>query len=124
MKKRVVSALVFLVIKISKNINRSKIKRQANECFMIGGKEDDQKSEYVRFKNYDKRITSTFLINADFEGILLPENNWKQNLNQPYTSKCKKDVTSGYDYELVYVDNKCSKLLKSHLGNDGILLIV
>ena len=54
----------------------------------------------------------------------MPENNWKQNLNQPYTSKCKKDVTSGYDYELVYVDNKCSKLLKSHLGNDGILLIV
>ena len=36
----------------------------------------------------------------------------------------KKDATWSYHYKLVGVDDRFSKFFKSHLGNDGILLIV
>ena len=32
-----------------------------------------KKGEYVRFKNYDRKIKSPFMIYADFESILLSE---------------------------------------------------
>ena len=32
-----------------------------------------KKDEYVRLKNYERKIKSTFLIYADFESILVPE---------------------------------------------------
>ena len=38
-----------------------------------------EKSEYVLFKNYDRKINSPFIIYADFESILVPENNRYQN---------------------------------------------
>ena len=34
-------------------------------------------SEYVEFKNYESKIKSPFMIYADFESILAPENNGK-----------------------------------------------
>ena len=36
-----------------------------------------KKGEYVKFKNYEGKIKSPFIIYADFEGILVPENNGK-----------------------------------------------
>ena len=36
-----------------------------------------KKGEYVRFKNYERKIKSTFIIYADFESILVLENNRK-----------------------------------------------
>ena len=38
-----------------------------------------KKGEYVKFKNYEKKITSPFIIHADFKRISVPENNGKQN---------------------------------------------
>ena len=46
-----------------------------------------KKSEYVKFKNYERKIKSSFIIYADFESILLPEENEKQNPENSYTSK-------------------------------------
>ena len=43
--------------------------------------------ESVKFKNYERRIKSLFIIYADFESILVPEDNGKQNLEEPYTKK-------------------------------------
>ena len=37
------------------------------------------KGEYVRFKSSENKIKSLFMIYADFESVLLPENNGKQN---------------------------------------------
>ena len=31
--------------------------------------------EYVKIKNYERQINSPFIIYADFENILVPENN-------------------------------------------------
>ena len=38
-----------------------------------------KKGEYVRFKNYENRIKPPFMIYADFESILVPKDNGKQN---------------------------------------------
>ena len=43
-----------------------------------------KKGQYVRFKNYERKIKSPFIIYADFESILVPETNLKQNPNKSY----------------------------------------
>ena len=45
------------------------------------------KGEYIKFKNYDRKIKSPFIIYVDFESILVPEDNGKQNPEQSYTNK-------------------------------------
>ena len=44
-----------------------------------------KKGEYVRFKNYESKI----MIYVDFESILVPEANGKQNLDESYTYECQ-----------------------------------
>ena len=39
---------------------------------------------------YERKIKSIFMIYADFESILVPENNEKQNLNKSYTNRYQK----------------------------------
>ena len=51
------------------------------------------------------------MIYADFESILLPEDNGKQHLHEPYKNKYQKHVSCSYGYELECVDNKYSKPL-------------
>ena len=46
-----------------------------------------KKGETVRFKNYTGKINSLFMIYAEFESILVPENNGKQNSDDSYTNK-------------------------------------
>ena len=46
-----------------------------------------KKSEYVQFKNFERKVKSPFMIYADFEGILVPEDKGKQNSNKSYTNK-------------------------------------
>ena len=53
------------------------------------------------------------MINPDFERILLPENNGKQNPDELYANKNKKHVACSYDNKLICVDNKFSKLFTS-----------
>ena len=47
-----------------------------------------KKGEYIRFKNYEKK--SAFMIYAEFESILVPEDNGKQNPEESYTNKYQK----------------------------------
>ena len=49
------------------------------------------------------------MIYADFESILVTEDNGKQNPNESYTRKYQKHVGSSYGYKLVCVDDKFSK---------------
>ena len=46
----------------------------------------------------------------------MPENNGKQNLEEPYTNKYPKHIVCSYDYKLVCVDDKFSKDFK-HIWN-------
>ena len=70
------------------------------------------KGEFLKFKNYERKIKSQFMIYADFESNLVPENNGKQNPNESYTSKYQKHVACNYGYKLVCVDDKFSNFLK------------
>ena len=40
-----------------------------------------KKGEYVKFKNFERKIKSPFMIYADFESILVAEDNGQQNPN-------------------------------------------
>ena len=79
-----------------------------------------KKDEYIIFKNFGGKIKSPFVIYADFESILIPEDNIKQNPNESYTNKYQKHVACSYGYKLVCVDDKYSKPFKSYLGKDTV----
>ena len=46
---------------------------------------------------------------ADFESILVSEDNGKQNKNESYTNKYQKSIACSYEYKLVCVDDRFSK---------------
>ena len=46
-----------------------------------------KKGDYVKFKNYERKLKSPFMINVDFETVLVPEDNRKQNPEGSYTNK-------------------------------------
>ena len=75
------------------------------------------KGEYYKFRNYERKIKSLFKIYADFQSILVPENNRKQNLVQSYTNKYQKHIACSYGYKLVCVGDKFSKPFNTCLGN-------
>ena len=52
------------------------------------------------------------MIYADFESILVPEDNGKQNTNESCTNKYQKHVSCSYGYKLVFVDYKFRKPFK------------
>ena len=60
------------------------------------------------------------MIYTDFERILVPEDNGKQNPNKSYTSKYEKHVACSYGYKLVCVADKFSKPFKSYLREDAV----
>ena len=51
-----------------------------------------------------KPYVSPFMIYADFESILLPEDNEKQNLEEFCSNKYKKHVACSYGYKLIYTE--------------------
>ena len=68
------------------------LKSYINDCFKINDKQMIQRpkeDEYVKFKNYGQKIKPA-MIYAEFQGILLPEDNEKQNPDEYYTNKYKK----------------------------------
>ena len=70
------------------------------------------KGEFVKFKNYERKLESPFMIYAEFESILVPKNNGKSNLNESNTYKYKKHVACSCGYKLVCADDKFSKPFK------------
>ena len=57
-----------------------------------------KKDENIKFKNFDRKIISPFMIYADFESVLVPEDNEKQNPNESYTTKYQKHIGCSYGY--------------------------
>ena len=99
------------------------LKRHIKEFFKINGKQTikiPKNGEYVKFKNFERKLKSPFMIYVDFERILVPEDNGKQNLNEPCTNKYKKHVACSYGYKLVFVGDKFNKPYKSYLGEGAV----
>ena len=60
------------------------LERHVNDCFEITRKQMikmAKNGETFKFKNSSRKIKSLFMIFADFESILTPENKEKQNPN-------------------------------------------
>ena len=78
-----------------------KILSYIKDCFKFNGKQRivmPKKGEFVTFKNYERKIKSLIIIYADFESILVPGDNRKQNLEQSYTNKYQKHNACSYGY--------------------------
>ena len=61
-----------------KHICHYSIHALSKEEILINGKQKivmPKKGKYIKFKNYERKIKSAFMIYADFESILVPENN-------------------------------------------------
>ena len=79
-----------------------------------------KKGEYVKFKNYGRKIKSSFTIYGDFEIIFVPDDNGKKYPEESYTNNYQKDIACSYGYKLVCVDDKFSKPFKTYLGKDAV----
>ena len=58
------------------------LKHHIKDCFKIYCKQKvimSKNGKYVKFKNKERKTKSPFMIYADFESILVPEYNGKQN---------------------------------------------
>ena len=89
------------------------LKSYVKDCFKINGQQMIKmlkKGEYVPFKNFERNIKSPFIIFADFESILVPEDNMKQNPSESYANKNQKYVACSYDYKLCFDDKLVSLL--------------
>ena len=79
-----------------------------------------KKDEYVKFKLLERKIKSSFLIYADFESVLVPEDNGKQDLEESYMSNYQKYVACSYGCKFICIDDKFSKPFKSYSGEDVV----
>ena len=87
------------------------------DCYKINGKQTivmPKTGEYIKFKNYERKIKSPFMIYIDLEKILVPENNEKQNPKESYMNKYQKHIACSYASKLVRVDDKFSSPFKSY----------
>ena len=74
------------------------LKCHLKDCFKINGKKKiimPKEDEYVKFKNYERKIKSPFVIYADFESILLPE-----ELKVKFKSVLYKQISKLYCLQL------------------------
>ena len=62
------------------------------------------------------------MIYTNFESILVPEVNGKQNPEESQNNK--KHVACSYGYELICVDDKFSKPFKSYLGEYAVYNLI
>ena len=60
-----------------------------------------KKSEFAKFKNYERKIKSPFMINVDFESILVSEDDRRKNPNESYTNNFQRHVACSYSYKLM-----------------------
>ena len=74
----------------------------------------------LNWKNFGKKIKPPLRIYAEFESIIVPENNGKHNLKESYTNIYQKHVACIYGYKLICVDDKFSKPFKSYLNEDAV----
>ena len=79
-----------------------------------------KKGEYVKSKIPERKITSPFMTYTEFDCILVPKDNGKQNPNNFYANKYEKHVAGSYGYKLVCVDYKFSKPFNSYLVEDVV----
>ena len=64
------------------------------------------------------------MVYTDFESILVPEENGKQNHEESYKNIYQKHVAWSYDHQLVCDDDNFSQPFKSYLGEDAVCNVI
>ena len=88
------------------------LKRHIKVSFKINGKQTikmPKKYEYVKFKKFERKIKSLFMIYADVESIFVPGDNGKQNPNESYTNKYQEHIACSFVCNLICAVNKFRK---------------
>ena len=67
-----------------------------------------------------RRLKSPLMIYADYESILVVENNGTQNPKSLILTNIKKHIACSYGYKLVCVDDKFKESCRTYLGKDGV----
>ena len=60
----------------------------------------------------ERKIKPPVITYADFESVLMPEANGKQNLEEFYTNKHQKHIAWSYGYKLLCVNDKLVSILR------------
>ena len=79
-----------------------------------------KKGKFKKLKNYERKTKPSFMFYADFESILVPEYNEKQNPEESYINKYQKHIACSCGYKLVCVNDKFSKPFKTYSGEDAV----
>ena len=80
-----------------------------------------EKCDYIKFRNFERKIKSPFMFYADFEIILEPQNNAKQNTDVPYIQTSNKNMLLAVMTLNQCVNDKISKpFYKSYLRKDAV----
>ena len=64
--------------------------RNVNDCLEVSDEQMIKRAKRgwtVKFKNYTRKIKTPFMIYNNFESILIPKNNGKQNSRESYINK-------------------------------------
>ena len=112
----------FCIYRLHVFITQEILKRHIKDRFKIHDKQTmnmPKKGEYVKFKSFERKIKLPFMISADFESILVLEDNGNQNPNESYTNKYQKHIACSNGYKFVCADDKFTKPFKSYLGKDA-----
>ena len=103
------------------------LKRHIKDYFKIHCEQEiimPKKAEYVKFKSYEIKIKSPFIIYAAFENILVSDDNGKKNPEESYPKKYQKHIAGSYGYKFVCVDDKLSKPFKTYLGKHVVYNVI
>ena len=84
------------------------LKRHIKDCFKMVNKCLRCLKIVNKFKNFERKIKSPFMFCADFDSILVPEDNAKQSPEERYMSKFQKHGAWSYGYKLERIDDKFS----------------
>ena len=69
--------------------------------------------KYIKFENYKRKIKSPFIIYADFQSILVPEDNGKQNPEVSYTDKNQNNYFQNkFEMKIIATKDYCDLYLK------------
>ena len=86
-----------------------------------------QTNDYVKFKSYERKTKSPFIMYSDFEVILIPDNNGRQNPDESNTNKyqigcqllcVEKDAICNFINSMIEKSKYCVGVLKKHFNKE------
>ena len=81
-------------------------------CLKINGKKSEKlRSGSIKFKSDFKQLAVPFKIYADFESVLKGVQSDDKGSNASYTKKHQEHIPCSFDYKVVCIDNKFSKVV-------------